>query len=149
MWLYNDKEVGDDDIEGYAAFVYHITNLETGKQYIGKKIFKSIQRKKVKGKTRRKKVTKESNWKSYFGSNLALLADVERLGQDRFKREILVLCKSRGTANYWEAKFQMQEQVLESDNYYNDWIMVKVHRSHIKHCTASLCHLSRKCEKTI
>lgn len=132
MWLYNDKEIGDDEIEGYAAFVYRITNLETGKQYIGKKIFKSIQRKKVKGKTRRKKVTKESNWKSYFGSNVALLADVEKLGQDRFKREILKLCKSRGTANYWEAKYQMQEQVLESENYYNDWIMVKVHRSHIK-----------------
>lgn len=132
MWLYNDKEIGDDEIEGHAAFVYRITNLETGKQYIGKKIFKSIQRKKVKGKTRRKKVTKESNWKSYFGSNVALLADVEKLGQDRFKREILKLCKSRGTANYWEAKYQMQEQVLESENYYNDWIMVKVHRSHIK-----------------
>lgn len=132
MWLYNGNEIGDDEIEGYAAFVYRITNLENGKQYIGKKIFKSVQRKKVKGKTRRKKVEKESNWKSYYGSNVTLLADVEKLGRDRFKREILVLCKSRGTANYYEAKFQMQENVLESENYYNDWIMVKVHRSHIK-----------------
>ena len=55
MWLYKDKEVGEEDIEGYAAFVYRITNLETGKMYIGKKILKSIRRKKVKGKTRRKK----------------------------------------------------------------------------------------------
>ena len=97
MWLYNDKEIGDDEIEGYASFVYMITNLETGKRYIGKKIFKSIRKQKVKGKTRRKKVTKDSDWKSYFGSNKLLQEDVERLGSDRFRREILKLCKTRGT----------------------------------------------------
>lgn len=133
MWLYNDKEIGDDEIEGYSSFVYIITNLETGKKYIGKKIFKSIQRKKVKGKTRKKKVEKESNWKSYFGSNLALLADLEELGPDKFRREIVKLCKTRGTASYFEAKLQMQYEVLEnSDLWYNDWIMCKVHRNHIK-----------------
>lgn len=133
MWLYNDKEIGDDEIEGYASFIYMITNLETGKRYIGKKIFKSIRKQKVKGKTRRKKVTKDSDWKSYFGSNKLLQEDVERLGSDRFRREILKLCKTRGTASYWEAKYQMQYEVLEKPNeFYNDWIMVKVHRSHIK-----------------
>lgn len=133
MWLYNDKEIGDDEIEGYSSFVYIITNLENGKKYIGKKIFTSIQRKKVKGKTRRKKVEKESNWKSYFGSNKLLQEDVERLGQDRFRREIIKLCKTRGTASYWEAKLQMQYEVLEKpDDFYNEWIMCKVHRSHIK-----------------
>ena len=133
MWLYNDKEIGDDEIEGYSSFVYIITNLENGKKYIGKKIFKSVQRKKVKGKTRRKKVEKESNWKSYFGSNKLLQEDVERLGQDRFRREIIKLCKTRGTASYWEAKLQMQYEVLEKpDDFYNEWIMCKVHRSHIK-----------------
>lgn len=133
MWLYNDKEIDDDEIEGYASFVYMITNLETGKRYLGKKIFKSIQRKKVKGKTRKKKVTKDSDWKSYYGSNKLLQEDVKRLGSDRFKREILKLCKTRGTASYWEAKYQMQHEVLENpDLWYNDWIMCKVHRSHIK-----------------
>jgi hypothetical protein len=132
MWLYNDKEIGDDDIEGYVSFVYRITNLENGKKYIGKKVLKTYQKKKVKGKTRKKKVEKESKWREYFGSNLNLLADVEKLGQDKFKREILKLCKTRGTANYWEAWYQMNESVLESDNYYNDHIWVRVHRSHIK-----------------
>ena len=133
MWYYNDREIGDDEIEGYASFVYMITNLETGKRYIGKKIFKSIQRKKVKGKTRRKKVTKDSDWKNYFGSNKSLQEDVEKLGQDRFKREILKLCKTRGTASYWEAKLQFQYEVLEKpDEWYNEQIYVRVHRSHIK-----------------
>ena len=133
MWLYNGKEIGDDEIEGYAAFVYIITNLIDNKRYIGKKIFTSIRRKKVKGKTRRKKVQKESDWKSYYGSNSRLLEDIEKLGRDKFEREIVKLCKTRGTASYWEAKLQMQHEVLEKpDDFYNDWIMVKVHRSHIK-----------------
>lgn len=132
MWLYNDKEIGEEDIEGYSAFVYRITNLETGKKYIGKKVLRTYQRKKVKGKTRRKKVEKESDWKSYFGSNKLLQEDIERLGQDSFRREILKLCKNRGSANYWEAYYQMVERVLESDEYYNDHIWVRVHRSHVK-----------------
>lgn len=133
MWLYNGKEIGDDEIEGYAAFVYIITNLKDNKRYIGKKIFKSIRRKKVKGKTRRKKVEKESDWKSYYGSNIELIADVQKHGAENFEREIVRLCKTRGTANYWEAKLQMQQEVLENpDKFYNEWIMVKVHRSHIK-----------------
>ena len=132
MWIHNGKEIGDDEVEGYASFVYIITNLENNKRYIGKKIFKTIRRQKVKGKVRKKKVEKESDWKSYFGSNTALCEDVEKHGPENFRREILKLCTSKGTANYWEAKYQMQEEVLESDNYYNQWIMVKVHRSQIK-----------------
>lgn len=133
MWIYNGKEIGDDEIEGYSSFVYIITNLETGKKYIGKKVFKTIRRQKVKGKTRKKKVEKESDWRKYFGSNLTLLADIERLGQDRFRREIIKLCETRGTASYWEAKLQMIHEVLENpDMFYNDWIAVKVHRKHIK-----------------
>ncbi len=133
MWLYNGKEISDEEIEGHAAFVYIITNLTDNKRYIGKKIFKTFRKQKVKGKTRKKKVQKESNWKSYYGSNLNLIADVDRLGKDKFEREIIKLCKTRGTANYWEAKLQMQHEVLENpDKFYNEWIMVKVHRSHIK-----------------
>jgi hypothetical protein len=132
MWLFEDKEIDGDVIDEYIGFVYRITNLQNGKQYIGKKLFKSTRSKKVKGQTRKKKVKTESNWKSYYGSNAALLEDVEKLGPDSFRREILKLCTSKGTANYWEVRYQIDERVLESDQYYNDWIFVKVHRSHIK-----------------
>jgi hypothetical protein len=132
MWLYNGREITDDDLEGHVAFVYRITNLTNNRQYIGKKILKTFRKKKIKGKTRKKKVEKESDWKTYYGSNFNLIADLDKLGHDKFNREILKLCKTRGTANYWEAKYQMMESVLESDNYYNDHIWVRVHRSHIK-----------------
>jgi hypothetical protein len=130
MWYYEGKEIGDEDIEDYVGFVYRISNLTNNKSYIGKKLFKSTRTKTLKGK--RKKVKSDSGWRDYYGSNALLKADVEALGPENFKREILKLCKSKGTCNYWEMKYQIQHEVLESDQWYNDWIMVKVHRSHIK-----------------
>ena len=131
MWLFENKEVDSDIIDDYIGFVYCITNNVTGKKYIGKKLFKNTRRTKVKGQTRRKKTVKESDWKEYWGSNKVLQEDVQTLGEDNFERIILKLCKTKGECNYWEAKYQMQYEVLESDDWYNEWIMVKVHRSHI------------------
>lgn len=132
MWLYNGKEIGEEDLEGNVAFVYLITNLTNNKRYIGKKLLAFTRTKKVKGQTRRKKVKTESDWKEYFGSNKVLLGDVAQLGPENFKREILKLCKTKGTANYYEMKYQILHEALERDDYYNDQIRVRVHRSHIR-----------------
>lgn len=132
MWLYENKEfVSDDNIEKYAGFVYCITNIITGKRYIGKKLFKNTRRIKVKNKARRKTTVKESDWKDYWGSNNLLQEDVKILGESNFKREILRLCYTKGECNYWEAKYQMQYGVLESEEWYNDHIWVRVHRKHL------------------
>jgi hypothetical protein len=130
MWYYENKEISDEDIKEYTGFVYRITNLTNNKSYIGKKLFTSIRTKTLKGK--RKKVKSDSGWRDYYGSNALLKADVEALGADKFRRDILHLCKSKGTANYLEMREQIDRRVLESDQWYNDWIMVKVSRSHIK-----------------
>lgn len=133
MWLYKGKEISDEDIQGYVAFVYLITNLQNGKKYVGKKLLTKTRTKKIKGKTRKKKVVTESDWREYYGSNEALKRDVESLGAALFEREILDLCKSRGTANYLEAKYQFLFAVLENpDEWYNEQIRVRVHRSHLK-----------------
>ena len=132
MWIYKGKEVVDADIEGFTSFVYLITHTPTGKQYIGKKNFVFTRTKKVAGKTRRKKVHKESDWKDYWGSNTKLLEDVKTFGEDQFTREILYLCKTKGTASYWEAYEQFIKNALLSDNYYNEQIRVRCHRSHLK-----------------
>lgn len=131
MWYYEGKEIDESDLEGYIGFVYLITNNTNNKKYIGKKLLKKTRTKKVKGK-RNKKVVTDSDWRDYYGSNAALKEDVERLGPENFKREILRLCKTKGTCNYWEAKYQIINQVLESDAFYNDHIWVRVHRSHVK-----------------
>jgi hypothetical protein len=129
-WIYNNKDFTEDLISDNYGFVYLITNIQTGRKYIGKKFFYSSKTKQVKGKKKRIKVT--SDWKNYYGSNAEVSKDVLELGQDKFKREILYLCKSKGECGYLEAKEQFIKGALESDDYYNTWIMVRVRKSHIK-----------------
>jgi hypothetical protein len=130
MWLYKSQPF-ESLPENYYGFVYLITNTITNKKYIGKKLFYSAKTKQVKGKKKRFKI--ESNWQEYWGSNKVLLADIEELGQDKFTREILQLCLNKGECTYWEAKYQFEYDVLRHpDIYYNEWIMCKVHRVHLK-----------------
>lgn len=131
-WYYRNEILNEADIEGYIGFVYLIENTINNKKYIGKKLFLKTRSKKVKGKARKQKVRTASDWQTYYGSNQELLEDVKKYGEQYFRRTILHLCKTKGTANYLEAKEQMARCVLEHDQYYNDWIMVKVHRSHVK-----------------
>jgi len=123
-------ELGESTHKDIYGFVYLITCKTTNKQYIGKKFFWSSKTKQIKGKKKRSKV--ESDWKTYFGSNKVLVEEVKQLGEDNYTREILHVCKTKGECNYLEAHEQFTRGVLTSDQYYNDWIMVKVHRSHIK-----------------
>lgn len=129
MWLYKEKPLEEIPENAYG-YVYLITNNETGRKYIGKKLFWFRKTKQIKGKKKRLKV--ESDWKDYWSSSDELKKDVETLGQDKFTREILHICGNKGMCNYLEAKEQMIREVLESDKYYNSQIQCRVHRTHIK-----------------
>ncbi len=129
-WTYNSVEFTEDLIGDNYGFVYQITNLANNKKYIGKKFFYSTKTKQVKGK--KKKVKVSSDWQTYYGSSDTLQKDVLQYGLENFKREIIHLCKSKGECGYLEAKEQFTNNVLESDDYYNTWIMVRVRKSHIK-----------------
>lgn len=133
MWLRNDEEFTSDMIGDYVGFVYIITDLTNNKKYVGKKLFESKRTlPPLKGKTRKRKVTKESDWMTYYGSSEELMSLVEANGGESFKREILHLCQSRGEMSYLEAKEQFDRGVLLSDDYYNGIINCKIHKSHVK-----------------
>jgi hypothetical protein len=99
-WLLCDSEYIDDEMS--FGFVYLIENTITGRKYIGRKYFTQAGYKQVKGK--RKKYRKESDWKSYYGSNETLKEDVSILGEDKFIRTILHLCKTKSECSYLETK---------------------------------------------
>lgn len=129
-WYYESNPIDEIILESYVGFVYCITNLTNCRRYIGKKLLKFKRSKQVKGKKKRFLV--DSDWRTYWGSNKALIADVQALGEGKFRRDIMRLCASKGECNYFEAKLQFECNVLETDMYYNDAIMVRVHRSHLK-----------------
>lgn len=130
-WLYKNQTITTlpDDCE---AFVYIITNNTNGKMYVGKKLAKfKTTKPPLKGKKNKRRGTKESDWQTYWGSNDHLKEDVKSLGEDKFTREILYMCPSRGVASYLEAKEQFDRKVLLSDEYYNGIINVRVGGSEI------------------
>ena len=129
-WKFNNEVFTEEMIGDNYGFVYVITNIISNRKYIGKKFFYSTRTKQVKGKRKRVKVS--SDWQSYYGSNAELQNDVKTLGEENFSREIIHLCTTKGTCGYLEAKEQFIRNVLETDDYYNSWIMVRVRQSHIK-----------------
>jgi hypothetical protein len=139
-WTYKGEDFTEEMIGDNYGFVYEIVNEFSGKKYIGKKFFYSSRTKLVKGKKKRYKIS--SDWKTYYGSNSALNGDVATIGIEKFSREILHLCKTKGECGYLEAKEQFVRGALEGDLYYNSWIMVRVRKSHIKDYNVRLSEAS-------
>jgi len=124
--------------EDCVGFVYLITNNITGRKYIGKKLakFSRTTYKMVKlknGKKKRKKIRGkiDSDWQTYYGSSPELTKDILALGMENFTREILYYCRSKSECSYIEAREQFARRVLETQDYYNGHIQVRVHGSHI------------------
>ena len=129
-WIYEGKPFTSDDIGDQFGFVYRITNLQTGQQYIGRKYF--YQKRKPKGGKRR--VTSESDWKRYYGSSEDLKQDIRRVGRENFKREILSTHPTPGRVNYEETRQLFSRGVLTealedgTPAYYNSNILGRYYR---------------------
>lgn len=123
-WTFDGKEFTSEDIGDSYGFVYVITTPE-GQKYIGRKYFWSIR--KARGKSRRQR--SESDWKTYYGSSELLKAKIKDSDKSLFKREIISLHSTKGRVNYEEVREQFAHEVLERDDYINDNINGKWHRS--------------------
>ena len=124
-WLYEGKPFTTDDIGDFFGFVYRITNIQSGKRYIGRKYFQQ----KRKPRCGKRRVTSESDWKRYYGSSAELSADRKLLGNAAFKREILSLHTRLGDVNFEETKQLFLHNVLtetldgKTPLYYNSNIL--------------------------
>ena len=107
-WTYNGTPFCSEDIGDYYGFVYRITNLVSGRSYIGRKYFWSLR--KPAGKSRR--VRSESDWKKYYGSSAELTEERKKVGNTTYKREILSLHKSKGLTNFEETRQLFLNNVL-------------------------------------
>lgn len=136
-WLYQGAPV-EELPEDCVGFVYLITNNLSGRKYIGKKLAKfsktTVKTVKLKNGTKKKKKIRskiDSDWREYYGSSTELTSDILKLGTENFSREILHICKSKAECSYIEAREQFERKVLETTDYYNGQISVRVHGSHI------------------
>ena len=133
-WLYKGEDYNPEEApKEYEGFVYRITEIDTGMKYLGKKSFWSRRTlPPLKGKKRKRKVIKESDWRTYFGSSKELKEEVQSRGEDKYLREILMLCRTKGDCTYYEAYWQFKLHVLLRDDYYNGLIMCRINSAHLK-----------------
>ena len=136
-WTYQGAIV-DTLPDECVGFVYLISCSINGKKYIGKKLAKfaktTVKTVTLKNGNKKKKKVRskiDSDWREYYGSSDNLTKDVELLGKENFTREILHYCNSKAVCSYIEAREQFDRKVLESLDYYNGHISVRVHGSHI------------------
>jgi hypothetical protein len=129
-WLLEGKSFTETpERKELYGFVYLITNLITGRKYVGKKLFWFMKTRQINKK--KKRFLAESDWRDYWGSNDELKKDIDIAGSSNFKREILHLCSSKSECSYLEAKEQIDRGVLLSKEYYNSWISLKITKKHL------------------
>ena len=133
MWFYQDKVIGniEDMPKGTFGFIYEVQHIPTGRRYIGKKVLEFNRTlPPLKGTKRKRKVVKESDWKTYYGSHKEIKDLIKENKQDEFRREILMYVPSKKLLTYYETKFLFIKEVLEpnGNSYINDNILAKFYR---------------------
>ena len=129
-WIFEDRAFLSKDINDLYGFVYLITNIQSGRKYIGRKYFWQFRT--PRGKKR--KVKSESDWKKYYGSCPELKDDIKLLGKQNFSRTILSLHKTKGKTNFEETRQLFYHNVLTEEldtgvpRYYNSNILSRYYR---------------------
>ena len=132
MWLYKDKEINsiEDMPTDTFGFVYLVTHTPSGKKYLGKKqLISNRTLPPLKGQKKKRKIQKESDWKTYYGSQ----SEVKQLVKEskdklEFVREIIIFTSTKKQLTYFETKLQFVNEVLENDEYLNSNILGKFFR---------------------
>ena len=129
-WMYRGSPLTDELIPDKAVgFIYQLTYLPTGQQYIGRKLLTKAHRRQKNKKVIRTRV--ESDWREYWSSSPDVKLLVEQEGTDKFVREVLMFANSKGQLNYLEEKFLYCVCALESEHWLNSNIRSKMYKRNI------------------
>jgi hypothetical protein len=139
-WIYKNQlmESISDFPDNTHGFVYKIKHIPTGKVYIGRKILQNTTKvklgkkelKELEGIVGRRPVykmaVKESNWKTYWGSNKYMKELYKTEPKENFDRQIIICAPTKKLLTYYELKYQVLYEVLEKpDEFFNDNILGK------------------------
>ena len=131
MWLYKGKVIEsiEDMPKDTYGFIYEVIHNPTGDKYLGKKVLQ-FNRKlpPLKGQKRKRKVVKESDWKTYYGSHKTIKQLLKEGKQEEFSREIIQFVPTKKLLTYFECKYLFIKEVLEHGEYINDNILAKFYR---------------------
>lgn len=132
MWLYEDIEITSIEqmpVDSYG-FIYEITHIPSGRKYLGKKVLQFNRTlPALKGEKRKRKMSKESDWKTYYGSHPEFKQLIKEGKQEELRREILMFVPSKKLLTYYELKHLCMKEVLEPGSIYiNDNILAKFYR---------------------
>jgi Putative endonuclease segE, GIY-YIG domain len=117
----------EEELSKWFGFVYKITNVITNKFYIGKKqLTRNVKLKPLKGKTKSRRVEKQSDWRDYYGSSNELLKDIEKYGKPNFRREILHMTTCKWESAYLELWEQITQNVILRDDSYNSILNLRI-----------------------
>ena len=131
MWLYRDKVIDkiEDMPEGTFGFIYEVLHKPSGRKYLGKKVLQFNRTlPPLKGQKRKRKVVKESDWKTYYGSHAEIKGLIKEQKQDEFERNILQFVPTKKLLTYFECKYLFIKEVLKHQEYINDNILAKFYR---------------------
>jgi hypothetical protein len=143
MWKFGEKYI--DSIEDFGettpyGFIYITTHIPTGRKYLGKKsLFHTLNKKlgkkelsqqpTTRGRTKTtKQIVKESDWKTYYGSEETIKQLIKEGKQNEFTREIIQLVYNKKLLTYFECKYQFMYNVLESEEWMNVNILGKFYK---------------------
>lgn len=130
-WTYNGQLITEieDMPENTYGFIYEVFHRPSGKKYLGKKVLHFNRTlPPLKGMKRKRKVVKESDWRTYFGSHVEIKQLIKEEKQNEFERRILQFVPTKKLLTYYECKYLFINEVLEHDEYINDNILAKFYR---------------------
>lgn len=128
-WIYAGQDKDRFDVKGelMLGFVYKVTELSTGRWYVGKKQCTRIAKlPPLKGTKRKRRVLKETPWRKYQTSSTNIVELCEEHGEEWFQWEILSFHNSKSMLAWVELGHQVRGDCLRNEMSFNGIVNIRL-----------------------